>query len=717
MAKSYTGVLKISALEASDLPEKIPLPGGIVLTTIDPFLVVAVDENPFGETKARTRTFAPLWREDMESFVQDATKVEFTVFHKKTVPPDAFVANTVVDLEELLAAPTDDVWVTLEPGGKAHVLVKFQEQKPMAKFKERERNYQRRGALRRKIHQINGHKFMARFFRQPTFCSHCKEFIWGLGKQGYQCQVCTVVVHKKCHQFIIENCKDPAGAEDDDNVSIASVTSASGFSINMPHRFEVNNYLKPTFCDHCGSLLYGVMRQGLKCKACKMNVHKRCKGHVANTCGIDKKQMGELLAEMGQSADKLSVRRLSSRSGHSLSPGASTKSKTSGRVSPGPTPKSPPTSPTSTQSPGAAASASARTSLSVPSGSSDQQRRSLISTGASSLDDFLLLKVLGKGSFGKVMLVEHKETQEVFAIKVLKKDVILQEDDVECTMIEKRVLVMATHHPFLTSLHSCFQSRDRLFFVMEYVTGGDLMFQIQRSRKFDESRTRFYAAEIVSALRYLHKKGVVYRDLKLDNVLLDHEGHVKIADFGMCKENISGSSLTNTFCGTPDYIAPEILEEKDYGFSVDWWALGVLMYEMMAGQPPFEADTEDELFDAILHDDVLYPVWLSREASSVLRGFLTKRSEKRLGCTHQGEDAIASHPFFKIIDWHALDQRQIRPPFVPKSKTKKDTSNFDSEFTSERPQITPTDRQTLEGITQEEFLGFSFVNDAFDAIC
>lgn len=332
-----------------------------------------------------------------------------------------------------------------------------------------------------------------------------------------------------------------------------------------------------------------------------------------------------------------------------------------------------------------------------------------------SLEDFRFLKVLGKGSFGKVMLAEKKDGEEVFAIKVLKKDVIIQDDDVECTMTEKRILALAANHPFLTSLHSCFQTRDRLFFVMEYVNGGDLMFQIQRARKFDETRAKFYSAEVTLALQYLHKHGVIYRDLKLDNILLDADGHCKIADFGMCKEGIKDGATTTTFCGTPDYIAPEILQELDYGASVDWWALGVLMYEMMAGQPPFEADNEDDLFESILHDDVLYPVWLSKEAVSVLKGFMQKNVGKRLGCiaAHGGEEAIKHHPFFREIKWKEMEERKIKPPFRPKIKNKKDPSNFDSEFTKEEPVLTPVNPEVVRTINQQEFSGFSFYNQDF----
>uniref|UniRef100_A0A8D3C2D5 Protein kinase C n=1 Tax=Scophthalmus maximus TaxID=52904 RepID=A0A8D3C2D5_SCOMX len=639
----FSGLLKVRVCEAVDLK---PTPWALRHAVgksgsflLDPYLALNLDHTRLGQTATRTKTNSPAWHQEFCTEVRERRSLELSVFHDAPIGYDDFVNGT---------RHYED-WVC----GRVRGTNDNEERV----FRERIGPRRRQGAVRRRVHQVNGHKFMATYLRQPTYCSHCRDFIWGvLGKQGYQCQVCTCVVHKRCHELIITKCAGMKKQED---------TPDERFSVNMPHKFSIHNYKVPTFCDHCGSLLWGLMRQGLQCKVCKMNVHRRCESNVAPNCGVDARGIAKVLSDLGVTPDKISN---TAQRRRKLTPGQDP-------------PQSPP-------------------ELSQTENSFSQPIRVYV-------NKFNFCDPLPPS---QVMLAELKGTEEVYAVKVLKKDVILQDDDVDCTMTEKRILALARRHPYLTQLYCCFQTRDRLFFVMEYVNGGDLMFQIQRSRKFDEPRSRFYAAEVTSALMFLHRNGVIYRDLKLDNILLDAEGHCKLADFGMCKEGIMNGVTTTTFCGTPDYIAPEILQELEYGASVDWWALGVLMYEMMAGQPPFEADNEDDLFESILHDDVLYPVWLSKEAVSILRAFMTKNPTKRLGCVvSQGcEEAIKTHPFFREIDWLLLEQRKVKPPFKPRIKTKRDVNNFDQDFTKEDPVLTPTEEAIIRQINQDEFKDFSY---------
>lgn len=306
------------------------------------------------------------------------------------------------------------------------------------------------------------------------------------------------------------------------------------------------------------------------------------------------------------------------------------------------------------------------------------------------LDHFNFLAVLGKGNFGKVMLAETKTTKQLYAIKVLKKEFIIENDEVESIRSEKRVFLIANkeRHPFLLNLHACFQTETRVYFVMEYISGGDLMLHIQRGL-FGAKRAQFYAAEVCLALKYFHENGVIYRDLKLDNITLTLDGHIKVVDYGLCKEDMWYGSTTSTFCGTPEFMAPEILLDKKYGRAVDWWAFGVLIYQMLLQQSPFRGEDEDEIYDAILADEPLYPIHMPRDSVSILQKLLTREPELRLGSGPTDAQEIMSHAFFRNINWEDIYHKRVPAPFIPTIKSRADTSNFDSEFTSVTPVLTP----------------------------
>ncbi|XP_076841794.1 protein kinase C eta type [Brachyhypopomus gauderio] len=679
----FNGYLKLRIGEAVDLkPTSTSMRHSVMFgkanQTLDPYIVIKVDEYKIGQTHTKQKTNMPTYNEEFSVNVNDGKHVELAVFNDAPIGYDDFVANCTIQFDSLMKnsnlEETFEGWVDLEPDGKVYIHISLKgsfidDDAVGSSPTYKQLSRRRQQAVRRRVHQVNGHKFMSTYLKQPTFCFHCKEFIWGMfGKQGYQCQVCTCVVHKRCHQYVVTVCprmKKPAKEQ----------TTNQGFSINVPHKFSTHNYKVPTFCDHCGSLLWGIFKQGLQCKICKMNVHIRCKGNVAPSCGVNNVELANKLAEMG------------------LQPGGLTKRNSLG--------------------PAALEAQSYRASVKKSSPEEEEVKRCL------GITHFTFLQVLGKGSFGKVMLARLNTSEHVFAIKVLKKDIILQDDDVECTMTEKRVLTLARTHPYLTQLYCSFQTPERLFFVMEFVNGGDLMFHIQKSRKFEENRARFYTAEITSALIFLHSKGIIYRDLKLDNVLLDKDGHCKLADFGMCKEGIFEGTATGTFCGTPDYIAPEILQEMLYGPSVDWWALGVLLYEMLSGHAPFEAENEDDLFECILNEDIVYASWLSATSVDILKALLTKNPSRRLGCvaTEGGESAVSSHTFFNDIDWDKLNRRELEPPFKPRIKTAEDVNNFDPDFTQEEAILTPIDDPMIPAVNQDEFSNFSFTSSELLQYC
>uniref|UniRef100_A0A8D0CDS4 Protein kinase C n=1 Tax=Scleropages formosus TaxID=113540 RepID=A0A8D0CDS4_SCLFO len=617
----------------------------------------------------RKPTMYPAWKSSFDAHIYEGRVLQVMLMKTAEEPLSEVTVGVSVLAERCKKGNgRAEFWVDLHPSGKLSSEHRYDlspENKQSVQPEDGAVTLnRRRGAIKQaKIHNIKNHEFIATFFKQPTFCSVCREFVWGLNKQGYKCRKCNAAIHKKCTDKVIARCTDTAANSRD------TMFQKERFKIDMPHRFKTYNYMSPTFCDHCGSLLWGLVKQGLKCEECTMNVHHKCQSKVANLCGINQKMLAEALTQVSQ------VRESTEQA----------KGLPYGKIFEDPSPMPcPDPSPAPSPSPAPAP---------------------IIHQTRVNINDFTLHKVLGKGSFGKVFLAEMKRSGEYFAIKTLKKDVVLMDDDVECTMVEKRVLSLAWEHPFLTHLYCTFQSKELLFFVMEYLNGGDLMFHIQEKGRFDLYRSMFYAAEIVCGLQFLHAKGIVYRDLKLDNVLLDQDGHIKIADFGMCREKMFGENRATTFCGTPDYIAPEILLGQRYSFSVDWWSFAVLLYEMLIGQSPFHGDDEDQLFESIRMDTPYYPHWITKESKDLLEKLFERDPSLRLSFVAN----IRGHSFFKTINWIALERREVEPPFKPK-KTTNDYSNFDREFLNEKPRLSQADKNLIDSMDQTGFYGFSFIN-------
>lgn len=328
------------------------------------------------------------------------------------------------------------------------------------------------------------------------------------------------------------------------------------------------------------------------------------------------------------------------------------------------------------------------------------------------LDDFKFLSVLGRGNFGKVMLAEYVSGTKLCAIKVLKKNFIIENDEVESTKSEKRVFLLANvnKHPFMLNLYQCFQTENRIYFVMEYISGGDLMWHVQQKR-FSLRRAQFYGAEILLALKFLHENGVIYRDLKLDNILLTNEGHIKLADYGLCKENMWFGNKTKTFCGTPELMAPEIIiEESDYGKEVDWWAFGVLLYQMILTKTPFKGEDEEEVFNAILNDEPLYPITMAKESVDIIQKLLNRNPQFRLGSSERDALDIMEHQYFSDINFDDILNGKVQPPYIPNIKDPKDALCFEAEFTNQAAKLTPVN-SVLVSSYQEMFRGFTYSCD------
>ncbi|KAK6358289.1 camp-dependent protein kinase catalytic subunit [Orbilia blumenaviensis] len=282
--------------------------------------------------------------------------------------------------------------------------------------------------------------------------------------------------------------------------------------------------------------------------------------------------------------------------------------------------------------------------------------------GKYTLHDFNFQRTLGTGSFGRVHLVQSKHNQRFYAVKVLKKAQVVKMKQVEHTNDERRML-QRVKHPFLITLWGTFQDAKNLYMVMDFIEGGELFSLLRKSQRFPNPVAKFYAAEVALALDYLHSMNIIYRDLKPENLLLDRHGHLKITDFGFAKEV---PDITWTLCGTPDYLAPEVVASKGYNKSVDWWSLGILIFEMLCGYTPFwDGGSPMKIYENILRGRVKYPAYIHPDAMNLLQQLITPDLTKRLGNLYHGSRSVLEHPWFAEVNWERLLSKQIEPPYVP----------------------------------------------------
>ena len=318
-----------------------------------------------------------------------------------------------------------------------------------------------------------------------------------------------------------------------------------------------------------------------------------------------------------------------------------------------------------------------------------------------SLTNFLPLKIIGKGGFSNVTAVRKKDTGMLYAIKTMEKDFVINEEKIPQIMTEKEIL---THmqHPFIVTIHWAFQSKKQLHLVLELCPGGELFYHLHNLGRFTEDQAKFYFAEVILALEYLHNLNIIYRDLKPENILLDIDGHIRITDFGLSKQHIGKYDKSYSICGSPEYMAPEMLSSGEHGPSVDFYTLGALLFELLTGLPPFYDKSRSKMRWKILNEDLEIPNFISNHGKSLLSGLLNRNPEGRLG--YNGVEEIKSHSFCKTIDWHQIYNKKIKPPLRPHLRN----SNFDPEYKTLR---VDNDYFSIPEYDDTHFEGFEYSID------
>ncbi|KAG1138688.1 hypothetical protein G6F38_010373 [Rhizopus arrhizus] len=333
------------------------------------------------------------------------------------------------------------------------------------------------------------------------------------------------------------------------------------------------------------------------------------------------------------------------------------------------------------------------------------------------VQDFQLIKVIGRGCMGKVLLVRHRRTSRLLALKAISKRTVIEQSQIVHIKAEQQILsdIASIQHPFLIRLHYSFQDANQLFLVLDYHVGGDLATQLRINYTLPPERCRFYAAEIILGIQELHRLGILYRDLKPENILLTADGHLVLTDFGLSKQFYDGLSLeeqrTETFCGTAEYLAPEILNQQPYSYEVDYWSLGMILYEMLNGVTPFWDENRDEMYRKIRQDPLQFPAHFDIETATFIARLLKRNPARRLGSGIDGALRVRSDPYFSYIDWDLIYAKRIKPPYVPNLYSETDFSHFDSEFLQLTPRLSPVSSDYMLSQSMDRaFEGYSYTN-------
>jgi len=317
-------------------------------------------------------------------------------------------------------------------------------------------------------------------------------------------------------------------------------------------------------------------------------------------------------------------------------------------------------------------------------------------------DDFTVLKTVGQGAYGKVFQVRCKRNNQIYAMKVLNKRFLLNEKAVQNTKAERDVMIKAKH-PFIIDMYCAIQTPERVGFIMKFINGGQLFFHLRNEVVFSEDKARFYTAELVLALEYLHLHDIVHRDLKPENILLSYSGHVVLTDFGFAKIDVNDQNKATTACGTHEYMSPEMIQEIEYGRETDWWSVGVLLFDMLNGSPPFQHSNLQKLHQLILTKSLKYPNYWHQNTINILKRLMERNSSKRIKIKE-----IKAHKFFSHLGWEKLEKQSIQPPFVPNFTGNENLSQIDEMYTSiKNNEFSPV--SPLSRSQNDQFKGFSYV--------